>query len=173
MSGKVLSEKGARDAVRCVTALSQAVGTNAHGHSVHAQPCLGGCLSAKQGVSSFPSRQRSLRSSGIESVCPVLPVPAGIPPESSAGLVHLGSDLAAPRSSSKLAFGDGELRAECSRELSPGTLAISPRPALPKQGLCAQIQPPTLKAQGRAPPSEWAGKFPLLLRPLRFFSIAG
>lgn len=101
------------------------------------------------------------------------PVPAGLPPESSAGLVHLGSNLAAPRASSKLAFGDGELRTECSRELSPGTLAISQRPAAPKQGLCAQIQPPTLKAQGRAPPCERAGKFPLLLRPLCFFSIPG
>lgn len=49
------------------------MGSGAHGLSVHIQQWLRACLPRPQAISSLPSHQVSLRSSGTESLCPVLP----------------------------------------------------------------------------------------------------
>lgn len=49
------------------------MGSGAHELSVHIQQWRRACLPRPQAISSLPSHQVSLRSSGTESLCPVLP----------------------------------------------------------------------------------------------------
>lgn len=109
-----------------------------------------------------------MRSLGAEPVCPALPSSSGHPPPVACGVGISRQQPGPPQSSSRFTLSDSEVRSEGSRWRSPGDPGCPPEVS----GICAQIRPPVLGAQGRVAPSEWAAEFPLFPRPLGSFSRA-